>query len=39
MPTEKHEASSVWKWIGGFLIAAAAVAALFARYYYLHTAK
>jgi hypothetical protein len=39
MPTEKHEASLAWMWIGGFLIAAAALAALFAGYYYLNTAK
>jgi hypothetical protein len=39
MPTEKHEAPSVWKWIGGFLITAAALAALIAGYFYLHTAK
>jgi hypothetical protein len=39
MPTEKQEAPSAWKWIGGFLIAAAALAALIARYFYLNTAK
>jgi hypothetical protein len=39
MPTEKKDAPAAWKWIGGFLIAAAALAALIAGYFYLHTAK
>jgi hypothetical protein len=37
--TEKKYAPSAWKWVGGFLIAAAALAALLGLYVYLHSPR
>lgn len=37
--TEKKYAPSAWMWVGGFLIVAAVVAAIFALYVYQHSPK